>query len=272
MDLVLRERTDLMLPERRRKPRSQGLTVVIDGGLPVGLFRDAIESAAAYVDIVKFGWGTAAVTTRLAEKTRCLQEHGIDWFLGGTLFEVYLSQGRLGDFVDLCHGLGCRYVEVSNGTIHLPNDEKAGYVSRLAEEFVVLSEVGYKDAERSDGLGADEWIEFIGQDLDAGATLVVTEARESGHSGICDATGALRFDIVERILESGIDCERLLFEAPTKELQTFFITRVGPNVNLANIAALDLIGVETLRLGLRSDTLLHFELERRHRERSSSGA
>jgi phosphosulfolactate synthase len=162
--------------------------------------------------------------------------------------------------------LGCTHAEVSNGTIHLPNEAKAHYISRLAEEFVVLSEVGYKDNERSDALGAEQWIEFIHEDLDAGASYTVTEARESGHSGICDASGALRFDVVEQIVSSDIDTARLVFESPTKDLQTFFVTRIGADVNLANISLLDVIGVETLRLGLRSDTLLHFELERQHLE------
>lgn len=263
---------DLALPQRSSKPRRRGLTVVIDGGLPIGLFRDAVSSAAGYIDLVKFGWGTAVVTPKLLEKIAVLEEHGIGWFFGGTLFEVFVAQDRLASYVQLCRELGCSYMEVSNGTIHLPNAAKASYIERLAGEFHVLSEVGYKDADRSDALSADQWIEYIHQDLDAGATYTVTEARESGHSGICDASGALRFEIVEQIMDSDVDPDRLVFEAPTKELQTFFITRVGSEVNLANIAALDVVGVETLRLGLRSDTLLHFDLERQHLEEVAANA
>jgi phosphosulfolactate synthase len=254
----------LTLPPRGAKPRQQGLTVAIDGGLPVGVFEDAIASAADYIDLVKFGWGTAVVTPRLEEKMRCLSAYGIDWFLGGTLFELFVAQDRLEDYIELCRRLDCRYVEVSNGTINMRNEAKAAYIERLAGEFRVLSEVGYKDNERSDALGAEDWIAFIRQDVDAGADYVVTEARESGSSGICDASGALRFDIVEQIIDRGVAAGKLIFEAPTKQLQSFFVTRLGPDVNLANIAPLDVIGVETLRLGLRSDTLLHFELERQH--------
>jgi len=263
---------DLVLPERSVKPRLDGLTVVIDTGLPVGLFEDVIASTAELIDLVKLGWGTAVVTPRLEEKVQILGRHGIDWFLGGTLFEKFVAQDRLEAYVQACHRLGCNYVEVSNGTIHLEGDQKAACIDRLGRDFIVLSEVGYKDAGRSDSLTADQWVAFIEQDLDAGAAYVVTEARESGRSGICDATGALRFDLIEDIITSGIDPRRLIFEAPTKELQTFFATRVGTNVNLANVAPDDVIGVETLRLGLRSDTLLHFELERHHIEGASNRA
>jgi phosphosulfolactate synthase len=153
-------------------------------------------------------------------------------------------------------------VEVSDGTIHLAAAAKARLIARAATEFTVLSEVGYKDQERSASLRGDQWVTFIKDDFEAGASLVVTEARESGRSGICDASGNPRFDVVEQVIASLPECSRLVFEAPTKELQTFFVTRVGADVNLGNVAPGDVIGLETLRLGLRSDTLLHFELER----------
>ena len=170
------------------------------------------------------------------------------------------------------HAQGCRYLEVSNGTINLSNESKARFVTRAAREFIVLSEVGYKDAGRSALLTGSQWTNYIEEDLAAGATFVVTEARESGRSGLCEANGKLRCDVVEEIIGSGIDCSRLVFEAPTKELQTFFVTRVGSEANLANIAPGDVLGLETLRLGLRSDTLLHFELERRHEQGVEIGA
>jgi phosphosulfolactate synthase len=146
-------------------------------------------------------------------------------------------------------------VEVSNGTVALSNEEKARYVSKLAGEFVVFSEVGLKDTARSERMGTWDWVEYIRQDLEAGASLVIAEARESGRSGICHADGKLRSDVLDAILGSGADVDRLLFEAPTKDLQASFIRRIGPNVNLGNVAPGDVIGVETLRLGLRSDTL-----------------
>jgi phosphosulfolactate synthase len=262
----------LDLPARREKPRSEGLTVVIDNGLPLGAFEDAIASATSCVDLVKFGWGTAVVTPRLEEKIACLDRLGVGYFFGGTLFEKFVAQDLVEDYFELCRIHRCRYVEISDGTIQLSRARKEELIARAAEQFVVLSEVGYKDAARSEALTGEQWVSFIERDFAAGASLVVTEARESGRSGICDATGTPRFDIVEEILNGGADCRRLVFEAPTKELQTFFVTRVGTNVNLANVAPQDVIGLETLRLGLRSDTLLHFELERQHQRVVAVGA
>jgi phosphosulfolactate synthase len=254
--------TPLSLPPRSTKPRRQGLTVVIDNGMPVAAFEDAIASAAYAIDLVKFGWGSALTTPCLDEKTDCLNRHGIGYMFGGTLLEKFAVQDLAEDYFALCHRHGCRYVEVSDGTVQLSAAAKARLIHRAATEFTVLSEVGYKDPERSAALTGEQWVSFIQADLAAGASFVVTEARESGRSGICDASGVPRFDVVEDVIASVPDCQRLIFEAPTKELQTFFITRVGSDVNLANIAPTDVIAVETLRLGLRSDTLLHFELER----------
>jgi phosphosulfolactate synthase len=244
--------------------------MVIDNGMPTGAFVDAVDSASPYIDLVKFGWGTALVTPRLAEKTAFLAEHDIAVFFGGTLFEKFAVQDRFKDYLQFCHDHGCRVVEISNGTIPLPNAEKARFIAQAASEFVVLSEVGYKDQERSQALEPAQWVEFIEQDLEAGASLVITEARESGRSGICSSDGKLRFDLVESILGSGIDADRLIFEAPTKDLQTFFVTRLGADANLGNIPATEVLATETLRLGLRGDTLLHFELERRHEDLPAS--
>jgi oxalate---CoA ligase len=249
----------LALPERTAKPRGSGLTMVIDSGLPVAYFADAIASAARYIDLVKFGWGTAIVTESLERKISCLRENQIRFCFGGTLFEKYVVQDNFDGFLQFCEHFGCDFVEVSNGTIPLANTEKAAYIRKCAKTFEVVSEVGVKDARRSEGLDARHWVDCISEDLDAGATLVITEARESGRSGICRPDGTLRVDLVEDILGNGIDPQRLLFEAPTKELQCEFVARLGPNVNLGNIAAGDVIGVETLRLGLRSDTLVHTE-------------
>ena len=253
--------TDLALPSRSPRPRSRGLTLVIDNGLPTRAFEDAIDSAADLIDVVKFGWGTALVSARLEEKIACLRDHQIAFYLGGTLFEKFVIQRRFDEYLELCHRLGCPMVEVSNGTIPMSNREKAWYITRAAADLVVLSEVGYKDAERSTELSGEDWVRCIRQDLAAGASWVITEARESGKSGICRPDGTVRLDLVERILASGVDVDRLIFEAPTKELQSFFVRRLGAEVNLANVAATDVIGCETLRLGLRSDTLMHFELE-----------
>src|SRR5579875_22637 len=262
----------LDLPSRSTKPRTSGLTIAIDTGLPVRAFVDAVESAADVIDLVKFGWGTALVTPHLADKIAVLHEHEIGYFFGGTLGEKFIAQHRFDEYLSFCHRHLCRYVEVSNGTIPLDNRRKAHYIARAASRFSVFSEVGYKDQERSQELDAEQWVASITQDLAAGATFVITEARESGRSGICHADGNLRFELVEHILGSGIPHDRLVFEAPTKDLQAFFVTRLGPDVNLANIAVADVLATETLRLGLRADTLLHFELERHHRQELANRA
>jgi phosphosulfolactate synthase len=251
--------TALDLPARSTKPRRSGITMVIDNGLPQAYFADAVASNAGHIDAVKFGWGTCLVTDSLERKIECLREHDIRFWFGGTLFEKFVVQHRFDAFLDLCRRCGCTTVEISNGTIPLSNAAKSDHVRACAAEFDVVSEVGFKDQGRSEDFSPAEWIDAIERDLDAGASLVIAEARESGRSGICRSDGSLRAELVDDILASGVDPARLLFEAPTKELQTHFVTRLGANVNLGNIAIGDVIALETLRLGLRADTLLHFE-------------
>ncbi|HWG72536.1 MAG TPA: phosphosulfolactate synthase [Acidimicrobiales bacterium] len=249
----------LDLPDRSAKPRHDGMTMVIDNGLPQRFFADAVASAAPHIDVVKFGWGTAMVTPDVERKFAVLREHGIAYYFGGTLFEKFVMQDRFESFLTLCRLCRCEVVEISNGTIPLSNTAKAAYVRKCADEFTVLSEVGYKDPGRSEELTAGQWVDSIGEDLEAGATKVILEARESGRSGICQTDGSPRTDLVDAIVGCGVASERLIFEAPTKDLQTHFIALIGANVNLGNIAPEDVIGLETLRLGLRADTLLHFE-------------
>jgi phosphosulfolactate synthase len=251
--------TALQLPSRTEKPRRTGLTMVIDGGLPAGQFTDVVWSGAEYIDLVKFGWGTAVVTANLGDKIGILKAHDIGFYFGGTLFEKFVMQGRFEDFRKFCHRWSCSHVEVSNGTIDLSNSEKASYVRKLADEFTVVSEVGFKDPVRSEQLPPSQWVEYIHEDLEAGASMVTLEARESGKSGICRPDGALRFGLIEDVLASGLSEEKLLFEAPTTALQAHFVTRIGPDVNLGNVPATGVISLETLRLGLRADTLDAFE-------------
>jgi phosphosulfolactate synthase len=230
--------------------------MVVDAGVPTRYFEDVIESTGELIDFVKFGWGTALVTPDLDRKIACLNRHRTDYFFGGTLFERFVLEGRLDRYRSLCRRHRCRFVEVSNGTIAMSNHEKAACITALGADFEVISEVGFKDGGRSRELGPAEWTEWVAEDLAAGASLVLTEARESGRSGICGADGRPRHDIVEAILASGVSTDRIVFEAPTKDLQTYFIGRVGPDVNLGNVAPGDVIAAETLRLGLRSDTML----------------
>jgi phosphosulfolactate synthase len=252
-------RTVLALPKRAVKPRSSGLTMVIDGGLPLTQFADLIELGAEYIDFVKFGWGTSVITGCLREKIAVLDSHGIEFYFGGTLFEKFVLQGRFEDYRRFCEEYSCQHIEVSNGTIELPNAEKAGYIRKLAPDFTIVSEVGFKDPGRSEMLPPSEWVASIKEDLDAGASIVTLEARESGSSGICRPDGELRYGLIEDVLHAGIDIDSMLFEAPTTVLQTHMITRIGPDVNLGNVPASGVIGLETLRLGLRSDTLTTFE-------------
>jgi phosphosulfolactate synthase len=246
----------LKLPYRPQKPRSTGLTILIDNGLPTHYFADVVASASHYIDFVKFGWGTALVTEHLDRKMETLRAHQVDYFFGGTLFEKYFSQGKVDAYYALCMANGCRVVEISNGTVELSDAEKTRFVRDFAREFTVLSEVGYKDSERSQNLHPARWIEYLRADLESGARYVLTESRESGTSGICRPDGTLRFGLIEEILASDLDPNRIVFEAPNKTLQTYFIKRLGSNVNLANISFADPIALETLRLGLRADTLL----------------
>jgi phosphosulfolactate synthase len=234
---------------------SNGLTMVIDNGLPTGLFTDYVTSHGEYIDLVKFGWGTGLVTRDLDRKARVLTEAGIGYYFGGTLFEHHVWTGQLDQYLRLVDRAGATHIEVSNGTIPLDQKSKAEYVQRMSGYRPVLSEVGYKDADRSALLTPADWVDALREDLEAGAYMVITEARESGRSGIAQADGSLRGDVFDAVVDS-IDLGLLMFEAPTKDLQVELINSVGPTVSLGNIAPADVIGLETLRRGLRGDTLL----------------
>ena len=250
----------LELPSRQNKPRGDGLTMMIDGGLPLQYFVDLVASHGEFMDFVKFGWGTSMVTKDLRSKIRALAKADIDFYFGGSLFEKSLVQNRFEQFRAFCRDMGASFVEVSNGTIDLDDTDKASYVAELAKDFRVISEVGLKDQTKSDVMYPATWIKCINADLDAGAHLVTLETRESGHAGLCRSNGELRYGLIEEILTSGVDVSRLLIEAPSHYLQNYFVRRVGANVNLGNIAASDVLGLETIRLGLRSETLLAFEV------------
>jgi phosphosulfolactate synthase len=262
MDYVM-SREDLQLPSRPEKPRPEGVTMAIDGGLPLNYFTDLVESSGEFFDFMKFGWGTSVVTKSTKEKIDVLNSERINYYFGGTLFEKYVLQGKLDDFRRMCQGYGCQFVEVSNGTVDISDERKAEFVAVLSQDFRVISEVGSKIQAKSDTMAPNIWIHSIEADIDAGAVLVTLETRESGHGGICRSNGELRYGLIEEIISSGVDANRLLFEAPSTELQSYFVGRVGPNVNVGNVAPSDIIGLETLRLGLRSETLLTFEPEGR---------
>lgn len=242
----------LKLPERSSKPRAVGITHVIDAGLSVRQVDDVVEVAGQSIDLVKLGWGTALVTENLAPKLELLRRHDIPVVLGGTLTELAIRQGRVDGLVAWLSELGLRHVEISDGTIALDPAEKRGLIARLAKEFTVLSEVGSKDVEEI--MAPYRWVEQIEAELEAGAWKVIAEARESGTAGIYRADGEPRMGLIDEIAHA-VDPARLLFEAPRKDQQVFLLRRFGPDANLGNIAPGDVLSLETLRLGLRSDTM-----------------
>ncbi|RFU68556.1 phosphosulfolactate synthase [Bacillus sp. V59.32b] len=270
----MRRSCGIYLPPRQEKPREKGITILIDNGVPLSFFKDTVSGAADFIDYVKFGWGTSIITKTLEEKIECLNNYSIPFFFGGTLFEKFVSQGKITDFYLYCKKYGCQYIEISNGTFEMTNTEKARFISDFSDEFLVFSEVGQKDSEKAITQEPAEWVEYIQEDFEAGAIKVITEARESGTSGMCRGNGELRSELVEQIVSSGINLNNMIFEAPNKKLQTFFIQLAGSDVNLANIAFTDIIPLETLRLGLRSDTFTLFdrsEINERKKQSVSPG-
>jgi phosphosulfolactate synthase len=245
----------LDVPARSAKPREKGITHVIDRGLSVAEVDGLMETAGNSVDIVKLGWGTALVTANLKPKLERYAAHGIPVVLGGTLTEVAIKQGRVEGLVAWLHELGLRYVEISDGTIALEPEVKAHLIRALASEFTVLAEVGSKDAEVI--MAPYVWVEQIERDLEAGAWKVIAEARESGTAGIYRADGEVRTGLIDEIVHA-IDGERMIFEAPRREQQVWLLHRFGSECNLGNIAPEDVLSLETLRLGLRSDTVERF--------------
>ena len=246
-------------PKRSFKPRNFGITSLIDNGVPTNYFIDVIESNSNLIDVVKFGWCTALITQDLEKKIACLEDSNVDFYFGGTLFEKALSQNKLDAFYKFLKKYNCKTVEISDGTYSISREDKSRHISEFSKEFYVLSEVGKKDIDEADHMPISQWIDEIQHDLAAGAQKVILESRESGMSGICDQNGNLREDLVSSISNSRFRAADAIWEAPNKMLQTSLISSLGPNVNLANIPFGDVIGLETLRLGIRSDTFSLYE-------------
>lgn len=242
----------LSLPDRPTKPRSDGLTHVLDKGLSQIGLESLIQTAGDCIDIVKLGWGTAYVSDGVKAKAAMCHGAGIRLCLGGTLLEICESQNRITDYGRWLHRLGITHVEVSNGALDMPTGRKRELISMLAEEFTVLSECGSKNP--SHEVVSSAWVDEMRGDLDAGASLLIAEARESGTVGLYQPSGEVRAELVEALIEA-LPAERIIFEAPRKDQQAWFIRRLGPKANLGNIQADEVIALETLRLGLRSDTL-----------------
>jgi phosphosulfolactate synthase len=243
----------LDLPERGSKPRERGITHVLDRGLSLAEVDGLMEVAGASVDIVKLGWGTALATANLVAKLERYRTLGVPVVVGGTLTEAAIRQRRIEPFVAWLHELGLRHIEVSDGTIAIDPAFKCELIARLSKEFTVLSEVGSKDA--AEIMAPYRWVEQIKAELEAGAWKVIAEARESGTAGIFRADGEVRSGLIDEIAHE-VDPDKLIFEAPRKEQQVWFLRQFGSECNLGNIAPADVLSLETMRLGLRSDTLL----------------
>jgi phosphosulfolactate synthase len=227
-----------------------GLTHVLDKGLGPRGWEDVLEMGGDYISIVKLGWGTAAVTQNLERKLDVLKEKPV--VIGGTLFEVVYAKGSLADYKSWLQRLGISHVEISDGTIDIPRERKLELIADFARDFTVLSEVGSKDS--SVEFTAAQWKQWLREELEAGAWKVITEAREGGTAGIFDSSGGMRTELIDEIaLEIGP--VNIIFEAPSKAAQAWFIKQFGPSVNLGNIPPEEVIPLETLRLGLRGDTL-----------------
>jgi phosphosulfolactate synthase len=243
----------LELPHRSAKPREQGITHVLDRGLSLAAVDGLVEVAGDSVDLVKLGWGTAVVTENLEPKLERYRRHGIPVVLGGSLTELAIAQDQLEELVAWVHRLGLAHFEISDGTIALEHERKLDLIGRLAREFTVLSEVGSKD-----DTGAITppylWVEQMRQELEAGAWKVIAEGRESGTAGIFRPTGEVREGLIDEIVHD-IDPRSILFDAPRKDQQVWFVRRFGSEVNLGNVPPGEVLALETLRLGLRSDTM-----------------
>jgi phosphosulfolactate synthase len=243
------------LPTRTEKPRNEGITLALDKGYSVRQAEDFCETASEYTDIVKLGWGTSYVSKNLDEKLEVYKKYNIPVYFGGTLFEAYVLRDQLDAYVELLKRYELQYAEVSNGTIWLSENKKLDIISRLSEQFTIFSEVGSKNPD--DIIPPYKWVKMINNELKAGAWKVICEARESGTVGVFRPNGEVRSGLIDEIVDQ-ISPDKLLFEAPQKEQQVWFIKKFGSNVNLGNIQPSEVISVETLRLGLRSDTLFDF--------------
>lgn len=243
------------LPERSVLPRENGVTMVMDKGLSIRQAEDFLEASGEFTDLIKLGFGTSVITNKLKEKIKIYQRDGKKVYLGGTLFEAFLIRGLYDDYCKFVDSLGIEMVEVSDGSIILDHKRKCELIHDLSKRYTVLSEVGSKEAGIL--ISPGKWISMMKSELEAGSWKVIAEARESGNVGIYRPNGTAHVVLVNRILAK-IASEKILWEAPIKSQQVWFIKMLGANVNLGNISPDDVIPLETLRLGLRGDTFFQF--------------
>lgn len=243
------------IPSRENKPREKGLTMVMDKGGSLRQAEDLVAASSTYVDIVKLGFGTSIFAPQLAEKIAVYKAAGIKVYFGGTLFEAFVARNQFESYQKYLREYNVEYVEVSDGVLLMEESEKCNYIRELSKEFTVLSEVGFKTGERN--LTNEEWVQKMLAELDAGSWKVITEARESGNIGIFNKDGSANVALIDSI-HNAVSPEKILWEAPQKKQQVWFIKHFGHDVNLGNIAPNEVIPLETLRAGLRGDTLLDF--------------
>lgn len=249
------------LPARTSKPREFGFTMVMDKGLGLREAEDMLGMSGKYIDIVKLGWATSFVSQQLEEKLALYKSAGIPTYFGGTLFEAFIIRNQFEDYLRVLEQFKMEYAEVSDGSITLPHQKKCEYIHKLSKHVTVLSEVGSKDAEKI--FPPYKWIQLMEAELEAGSWKVIGEARESGNVGLFRSTGEVRSGLVQEILTK-IPAEKIIWEAPQRSQQVWFIKLIGANVNLGNIQTNDVIPLETIRLGLRGDTFNHFlDLEKK---------
>lgn len=241
------------IPERTLRPRSYGLTMIYDKGLSVMEARHLVSGAGPHVDLVKLAFGTPLFSGGLQEKISVFQDAGIPVFFGGLLFEAFVIRGQFDDYIDLIKEYHVSHMEVSDGSINISHQEKCGYIEKLAKYGTVLSEVGSKDKDREHITPPYQWIRLMQSELSAGAEYIVAEAREAGTVGLYRDSGEVREGLVQEILTK-VPAEKILWEAPQKDQQLYFITLIGANANLGNITPAEVVALEAMRLGLRGDT------------------
>ena len=243
------------LPERSEKPRQTGIAMIMDKGMSVREAEDFVETAGHLADYVKLGFGTSVVTNKVKDKVRIYRDGGIKVYVGGTLFEAFLIRGMYDDYLKYIDQLGLDTIEISDGSMIIDHDLKCDFIHKLSKNYTVLSEVGSKESGIM--IAPARWIEMMQKELQAGAFKVIGEARESGTVGIYRPTGKAHVTLIKKILAK-VEPDKILWEAPNKTQQVWFINQFGSQVNLGNIAPSDLIPLETLRLGLRGDTFFSF--------------
>jgi phosphosulfolactate synthase len=244
------------IPERTVRPRTYGLTMINDKGLSTGEAHNLISGASPHVDLVKLAFGTSLVSAGLHEKIKVFRDAGIPVYFGGLLFEAFVIRNQFDDYLSLLKEYDIDWIEVSDGSIDITHSEKCGYIEKLSKYGTVLSEVGSKDKDREHITPPYQWIRFMQAELSAGASYIVAEARETGNVGLYRNSGEVREGLVQEILTK-VPAEKILWEAPQKDQQLYFLTLVGANANLGNINPAEVIALEAMRLGLRGDT---FEL------------